>query len=421
MKLVEGTPFVFFRGAVGLFFQNLHCEAAPFVSGDDVPKVISMGDAHPENFGVLTLANKQHIWGVNDFDHAFRSPFTLDVARGATGFALYCVERGWKNCAGIAQSWTDGYTWVFEEGETAEMVNNDRLIEGSKALTKVRGGYLVARTFEESRKRDEKDKLRKWLEKYIDVSKKQFHSTEELIPVPRSEIAEYQAAMQTYLFNGVPAMAFFLDGKFFDVLDVASKKGSGTGSIGLNRYYILVKGRVSTHSFDHVILEMKEVRNSILEKYESYDVPELLEAKRARDGGQLAYPFANIFHGWLNFRNSSYIIRRKSPYKKAVDIADLDRSEYDDYAYVAGVAQAHYHVLAGCKDLACALEDPASIDKDAFNAISKYLAGDSKFDAEVAQFAAEEVARETEQHDLLVRELGKKKYEKEPVRFLASA
>lgn len=38
--------------------------------------VVSNGDCHPENFGNTLLANGNLVFGVNDFDQAFRAPFT---------------------------------------------------------------------------------------------------------------------------------------------------------------------------------------------------------------------------------------------------------------------------------------------------------------------------------------------------------
>src|SRR5690606_30040917 len=67
---------------------------------------------------------------------------------------------------------------------------------------------------------------------------------------------------------------------FYKVLDVAVKLGSGTGSVGLNRYYILIKGR--REEYGNIILEMKEQTRSILQSFFSYYVPDDQAAKRYR-------------------------------------------------------------------------------------------------------------------------------------------
>eukprot|EP00186_Timspurckia_oligopyrenoides_P000549 CAMPEP_0182447828 /NCGR_PEP_ID=MMETSP1172-20130603/20733_1 /TAXON_ID=708627 /ORGANISM="Timspurckia oligopyrenoides, Strain CCMP3278" /LENGTH=602 /DNA_ID=CAMNT_0024644427 /DNA_START=12 /DNA_END=1823 /DNA_ORIENTATION=- len=425
LKLISESLFVFFRGSVGLFFYNLYCvESSTSANYDEfVPYVTSSGDSHPENFGTLTLANGNLTWGVNDFDHSLRSPFIVDVARGATGFILACRERGdlsAEECIETAEIWTKGYSDVFHKQKCLKLINHDRFVEGANALKNVRGGYLVHKVFEKARKRSEKKGLEKWLKKYLDLDKLKFLKSDELIPVDKSKFEEFETAIETYLFNGVAALAKFPSRELFEILDVIEKKGSGTGSIGLKRYYILMKGAPSNVSkSDHLILEMKEVINSVLERYVDDSVPDILEGKRACDGGNRAYPFANIYHGWLHMNGRSYIIRRKNPLKKAVKLQKLSKKEFVDYAYVSAVAQAHYHLLVGCNELECRLEDPAMVDKESCVGIAKYIDSQDNFSKRIAAFALQEALREFKQYSILQKTFrDNKTLQEDPVLFL---
>ena len=91
-KLSDGGRFSFFRGAAAFFYINMLCEGERGLakSWASVPQVISNGDAHPENFGSMMLGNSKVMFGVNDFDQAFRAPFLWDLQRGATGFIVAC-------------------------------------------------------------------------------------------------------------------------------------------------------------------------------------------------------------------------------------------------------------------------------------------------------------------------------------------
>lgn len=91
-KLVKGGQFSFYRGAAGFFYTNMLCEGPLGLtkSWSEVPQVVSNGDAHPENFGSMLLGNGRVMWGVNDYDQAFRAPFIWDLQRGATGFVVAC-------------------------------------------------------------------------------------------------------------------------------------------------------------------------------------------------------------------------------------------------------------------------------------------------------------------------------------------
>ena len=48
---------------------------------------------------------------------------------------------------------------------------------------------------------------------------------------------------------------------FYDIKDIVSKLDSGTASIGLERYYILVEGKGGEH--EDLILEMKQAQSSV--------------------------------------------------------------------------------------------------------------------------------------------------------------
>ena len=47
------------------------------------------------------------------------------------------------------------------------------------------------------------------------------------------------------------------------IRDIAYKYGSGTASIGLKRYYILVEDEKGASGVENLVLEMKEVRTAI--------------------------------------------------------------------------------------------------------------------------------------------------------------
>src|ERR1700730_7014831 len=58
----------------------------------DAPAVLAVGDLHVENFGTWRDAEGRLIWGVHDFDEAYRMPFTFDLVRLATSAGLAAAE-----------------------------------------------------------------------------------------------------------------------------------------------------------------------------------------------------------------------------------------------------------------------------------------------------------------------------------------
>lgn len=56
------------------------------------PRVLAVGDLHVENFGTWRDAEGRLAWGVNDFDEAWRLPYSHDLVRLATSVAIAISE-----------------------------------------------------------------------------------------------------------------------------------------------------------------------------------------------------------------------------------------------------------------------------------------------------------------------------------------
>jgi len=82
------------------------------------PRVLAVGDLHLENFGTWRDAEGRLCWGINDFDEAWRLPYTHDLVR-LTASALL-AERASRNFdeapAAIARAILAGYENGLETG-----------------------------------------------------------------------------------------------------------------------------------------------------------------------------------------------------------------------------------------------------------------------------------------------------------------
>ncbi|MGA2382835.1 MAG: DUF2252 family protein [Gemmatimonadales bacterium] len=65
-------------------------ELCPELAG--AVRVLAVGDLHVENFGTWRDAEGRLVWGINDFDEAWRLPFTHDLVRLATSAILAIAE-----------------------------------------------------------------------------------------------------------------------------------------------------------------------------------------------------------------------------------------------------------------------------------------------------------------------------------------
>lgn len=77
----------------------------------DAPLVLSIGDAHVENFGCWRDAEGRLVWGANDFDDAAVMPWPLDLVRLATSALLARDDKAPGSreiCDAIHRGYADG-------------------------------------------------------------------------------------------------------------------------------------------------------------------------------------------------------------------------------------------------------------------------------------------------------------------------
>lgn len=88
---VTRSPFEFYRSFVALFYDEIALH--PPLSGkralirDD--QGLCIGDAHPENFGVVFNDRSESVFTINDADDASPGPIYVDLLRFLAGVALY--------------------------------------------------------------------------------------------------------------------------------------------------------------------------------------------------------------------------------------------------------------------------------------------------------------------------------------------
>lgn len=90
---MRSAPFPFLRAT---FYR--WAQVWPEVCADaaEAPVVLAVGDLHVENFGTWRDCEGRLIWGINDFDEAWRLPYTSDLIRLATSALLAPAACGAK-------------------------------------------------------------------------------------------------------------------------------------------------------------------------------------------------------------------------------------------------------------------------------------------------------------------------------------
>lgn len=232
------SPFVFLRGACHLFYGAL--PDSPALT--EAPLAWACGDLHFENFGSYKGDNRLVYFDINDFDEAALAPATWDLLRLLTSIRCGADELriSPEEVLTVSQSCLTAYRqallrgkplWV--EAETADGLIKD-LFDNLQTLK--RHDYLAKRTTLKDGQRSLK----------LDGIK----------ALPAS--AEQKRRVAHFMKQFAAAQP---DPGFFDVLDIG-RRIAGTGSLGVERFVILVNGKGSPDS--NYLIDLKESRPSAL-------------------------------------------------------------------------------------------------------------------------------------------------------------
>lgn len=111
---MASDPFKFLR-ATYYRWAKMFPKICPELA--DAPKVRSVGDLHIDNFGTWKDRLKRVIWGVNDFDEAYKLPYTNDLVRLMTSANLMRsqdhLQIGLKEAC---ETVLDGYRQALKDG-----------------------------------------------------------------------------------------------------------------------------------------------------------------------------------------------------------------------------------------------------------------------------------------------------------------
>ncbi|NMM09581.1 MAG: DUF2252 family protein [Polaromonas sp.] len=236
---MKASPFVFLRGACQLFYAALPEESAL----TKAPLSWSCGDMHFENFGSYKADNRLVYFDINDFDEAALAPCTWDIVRLLT--SIQCGAKALSATAAealaVSRDCLTSYQaalirgkplWV--EPETSSGLVRDLFVTLQK---RVRSEFLDGRTVRKNGQRQLK----------IDGVK-----ALSVDAIQRDKVIEFMTRFAAEQPN--PG--------FFKVLDVA-RRIAGTGSLGVQRYVILVEGKGSPDR--NYLLDLKEAKPSALQ------------------------------------------------------------------------------------------------------------------------------------------------------------
>jgi len=317
---MRASPFAFLRGTCHLFYQRL--PAAPVLA--EAPAVWCCGDLHLQNFGSYKGDNRLVYFDINDFDESALAPASWDLVRflasvlvGAASMDLKKKEAG-----ELCDAFLKGYCatlvsgkagWV--ERETACGLIGDLL---GSLQGRLRPAFLDSRTELKGKRR----RLR------VDNGK----------ALPASDEARAEV---TQLIGELAAA--WHDPRFYEVFDVA-RRIAGTGSLGVERYVILVRGKGSPDG--NYLLDLKAALPSSLTPNLKIPQPAWKsEAERVVEIERRLQAVSAAFLQPVQVGNRAYVLRDLQPTSDRVSL-DGGRSGFDA---VRGVLVEMGRILASAQ------------------------------------------------------------------------
>jgi uncharacterized protein (DUF2252 family) len=228
---MNASPFAFLRGSCHLFYQKL--PRSPVLR--KAPLVWACGDLHLENLGSYRGDNGQVYFDINDFDEALRAPASWDLVRLLASVLVARKLFGANRSAAreLCDHVLEMYTRALREGKP-------RWVERETAASPVREllEHAAASHHDELlRSRT----VRKRGQRMLKLDPRR--------ALPASERAQEKVrALFAARQKDSPQLAHL------EVVDVA-RRVAGTGSLGLERYVLLVE--VKGHAEREQLLDLK--------------------------------------------------------------------------------------------------------------------------------------------------------------------
>lgn len=298
---MRADAFVFLRGTCHLFYQRLP-RGRIFKTA---PLVWSCGDLHFENFGSFKGDNRLAYFDLNDFDEAILAPASWDLVRMLTSLRVGAKSLGVgpADAQVLCVAFLDAYAtalalgkayWV--EPQTAHGLVGS-LLDGLR--TRQRASFLNAYTQTKGKRR------------LLRIDGKR------TLPATDSQRAKVWAFMEAFALTQS-------DPGFYRVTDVA-RRVAGTGSLGVERYAILVHGKGAPDS--HYLLDLKEALPSALASRVKAKQPQWIsEAERIVVTQRRIQAVSMAFLQPVFMGKTSYVLRGLQPLEDRVTLDGAKQS-----------------------------------------------------------------------------------------------
>lgn len=400
LRKMQRGPYEWMRGTAVLYWRDLTEPGEPRAAtsfGDPVSsRVLLVGDAHVENVGTFRASDGTMFVDWNDFDATGYGPFTADVRRLASAFAVIAA-LGAPSTPTLADELAGAVAAGYAEA-IATLARGERI--GTIGLG-------VSPAFDDV------------LDKAVRRGDRR-HALEELAPVDGTGRVLAIGDLEPVAADGViEDRVLAVDAERAAWLDLAIEQwrlrqpmagrvklrarriGSGVSSYPVERYQVVLEGP-SESLDDDIIVELKETRDGVVIRgvpilaAAEWNTPALrsVDTQRrlqARPDGDVLLDAAQI--GGLSLK-----IRNREAYQRGIDAVDLQDLAASNPAQLVELARLYGGLLGRAHGVACTA-DPI----EGYRVIAPLLAGrEAAFTDEVVRDGGADAQRIVADHARVV-------------------
>jgi uncharacterized protein (DUF2252 family) len=312
---MKKDSFSFFRGSCHLFHEDWPVGAHI----DRAPQLFICGDLHLENFGTYkgsdSSGDRQVYFGINDFDEGMYAPLTRDITRLAVSVLLVGKMLGLEKIdrSALATNLLDNYRQTLLTGQRHNL----------KEAKGVVGDLLV-----KSADRSRLDLLKKYLG---DVDSDELQEKDDkILAIKNSRKEQVLAVYRDWVKQQSKS-------EFYECLDIKQRL-AGLGSLGVDRYLLLVAGKGKEQRY---LLDLKEQPVSLAtQSIWSSSAQRVLAVQSLRQS-----PVPALL-GELSISQKSFTLRELQPSQDKItcDADNISKSDLRQLVQAVGQVTAWSHL-----------------------------------------------------------------------------
>lgn len=311
-----GSPFAFLRGAAAIMSADL--AASGSTTGINIQ---ACGDMHIANFGVFASAERNLVFGINDFDETLPGPWEWDLKRltasvvAAGRFLGIDKNKCEESVIAAVKTYRKRIRQYAQLGNLElwySTINENDILKSLAPSARAGAEKIMSK----ARQRTHMQVLGKLSdlvdEKYLLKENAPFIVREKKTQAGRPINEALGLFFESY-FNSLSDDRRKLL-KQYRIVDVA-RKVVGVGSVGTRCWIIFMIGN---NSGDPLFLQLKEAQPSVLEPYISKSIYSN-QGQRVVAGQRLIQGAPDIFLGWGEQDGMQYYVRQLRDMKGGVE------------------------------------------------------------------------------------------------------